>query len=642
MPLMRSTLSHWAPLGLLLLACSTSGGGSLKSVAKSTDASDATALDPGPAPADTGTVAQPEVGKPGSNQLTAVPGPGMACNPACLAAVAQGAIVTFTVKYARPDGTSNGAPIADALVSFTSSHAGMKLSAGSVPTGPEGKATVSVTVGTDADTPASITASVADDPDAGAVSLRLEPQVAKKPALVVTPKYQGKANVTAFTVRAYLEEGGKPLCSDLHPDALGPKAAPVASAGPAALGQTATIATLPVPEGGTARFVVQIVAPPDGKAPLAHGCKAGVEIVKGQTTEVTVTAADLPWQYEGDYLLETTMDLHSGLSGTAGDGVKLLIDLFAEPGQTAVLAACKNASGVLSTVCPFLVSGGQLTSTGIAVASAADSAFYALVGATLGSGTIDVGKTISGLLSNLRFQSTLSLSSEPGAVDGTLAKFAPGTANEKWDTLRFPWKFGQSCAPDDDTCGFQVVKLGDVFGASLEATLDAGVDAEDRLAIAQHPVSGFRYGTLLDFLIEKRVLPLLFNDPVEQLPTIDSFEKIIATLFGDKYCLKYNDCCAYFESKIQNSVPAYVLLVAEPACELAIPAAASWIRGKLTELTGELVIGTAAPGCPARLVDDDRKVDAFGKKTEPCAWDASFDFSGEPFLPKATFVGERK
>ena len=562
---------------------------------------------------------------------------GLQCTTSCLFVLNAGETRELAVYYRD----AKNAPIENGTIEFDTDapeqHA--KLAAKTAFTTDQGRASISLQTFEGATGQVSVTAKVGHDPGAGTLTFQLLFSQVDSPPLKVNTKYVGKQSVSSFEVRVFLMQGGKPLCSDVHPAAPGAALPAVQTKSNLGLAETAVFDALPLPLEGSSMWTVQVRGP-SGGVPAVVGCEHSVELITGETKEITVEVADLPLKIAGEYTATTWMDLHTGIGGTAGDVIGLLIGLFTEPGKTAVVWACNNASGTLDTICKFLVDGsGNLTGTGQTVATAADKAFQDLIAAQLGGGYFTAAN-LAELLKQIRFKSTISLTAEPSVpvTSGDGAQFADGSVIETWDILSYYWKFGLNCDPVDDECGLQHVKLPDIYNQTLTSTPVAGVDSTPALWIAAHEVPGFSYGTLLNFLLEKKLLPLLFGDGTNGTPDIKTYDDLIATLFGDKYCLEYDDCCEYFAAKIQDDIPSLLLPLAEPACELAIPSAANWIRDQIAGLTGSLVIGTPqGQPCIAQDQDGDLDVDNIGSKNKICAWDAKWEIAGELFSPESVW-----
>ena len=363
--------------------------------------------------------------------------------------------------------------------------------------------------------------------------------------------------------------------------------------------------------------------------------------------------SDLPLRYTGDYTVTTQMDLDIGESvdGTTGLIIKLLLNLFDDPGAVAIEAACKEASGTLNTLCLFLVgSDGKPSGAGLTLAQLATDYFFELLEDNLGSGVVVTGTSIADLLKSVTFQSTLQLFAEPSVPNEMGAAFAPNMVRHEWTTMTYTWKFTANCPPgqNDNKCGNESVKLSDIYGINPNSFLSAGVTAADEFWVDVAEVPNFMYGKILNFLIEKRVFPLLFGDGTKTsfcglLPTVNTYEKLISILFGDQCCLVYDDCCEYFATKvIEYTGEQWLSAIAAPACQAFITAGGSYIRNEVNELAGNLTVGTpAAQPCPAADLTANRTVDFLGTDQNPCVWDASFDLNGTPYAPNNTFIGDR-
>ena len=552
---------------------------------------------------------------------------------------------------------ASGRPIEGGSIQFATeapAHVA-KLSGAVVYTGADGRAQVTLQTFPDSTGTIVVTAAVMDDPRVPTLRFEVLMATGSKPPLVVTLTYGGLKPLNVFDARLFLQEGGKPTCADIHPDTPGLKPQPVMSVGPWTLAQAWTVATLPgldTAPGGQQTWLVQVLGP-SGQPTVAHGCAAAT-VTKGQTTQTTLTISDLPLTFTGKYLVETTMDAHTGLPGTAGGIVSTLVDLFDTPGETAILTACANASGTLDIVCGFLVDscnagepgckkGLKLGATGIVAASAADSYFNTLIAENLGTGILFTGDSLVSILKHLTFRSTIDLQAEPSQpVQGKGAAFPQGSATDTWEYMLFVWKFGKECPPDDDQCGLEIVKLSDIFGQTPFSPMGGGVTPDEKLWLDAHPVPGLSFGTLIDFLVEKKLLPLIFGT-VQGGFLVDTYDELVHILFGDSLCLDYDDCCEYFATKIQDSVPSYVVPFIPAACELAIDAIVSYVKSTMVGIGGQLTVATplGAP-CPAADKNGDRSVDALGSKPGPCTWDAQFSFQGGPWSPASTWFGARK
>lgn len=590
--------------------------------------------------------------KPGANSLAferATGVDGAACQATCTLAAAAGQPIELAVLYR----TAEGAGIADRAVRFrTDADAAVAtLAAGTAVTDQRGRAALNLNVAAGASGSMQVQVDVPDDAAAGSRTFVIGVDAAAVDVLRVRIEHSGTANVGDFAVRVFGARDGAPDCAALHPDHGAAAPSPAATAGPVAGHQVATVGAVDgLGDPAIGAWVVQVLGPGDPSATTvqAEGCVDGVALAAGHTTELTVPVRDLPLRFTGEHRVESQMDLVTGLPGDAGRIINLLLDIFNTPGDVVIPFACSIAEGTTDFVCDFLVnSDGSLSTLGRVAADIANDTLLSLLEARLGQVVFD-GRALSSLLRDMRFVSTLTFESDPGE-DG---HFAEGTAQEVWQTGSIRWGFGQQCPAGDEDCGRQSFKLSDVFGISPQATIAASVDGDNRLAIERHTVPGFDYGLLIDFIMQRRVLPLLFGDGTdsdalcggngfETLPPVDNYHSAISVLFGDQCCLYFNDCCEFFASKIseQGGVSNGI---AQIACEGILSAGAQWLRGEIIGLAGSLEIGTPADA-PCQAIDEtgDRRVDRLGSAGARCPWDAGFDVRGQPFDMTSDFEASR-
>lgn len=567
---------------------------------------------------------------------------GLVCVSSCVMSGLAGGGFDLAVSYRD----SAGGALADRAIKFTSDapQTLVALSALTSYTDEQGVAKVHVR-SFDVPGTATITATVGSDPGAGAVSFVIGLTLPPAPVLIASPEYIGHLGVADFQLRLYLQHGGEPSCAAVYPDAGGVHPTPDLVTGPYGFGQQASLAALPgLVEAGEQRWTLQFTGPTDGVTDIAEGCVDDVVVKANATATALVYVLDLPPRFKGSYRTETRVDVVSGAQGTLGTIMNGVTQLFTHPGALVVTSACKNASGFLGTVCGYLVtSGGALTVTGALVADFADSALLELLSRTLGSNVTFTGTTVSEILRDLRFMSTMPFLAEPATSKPGFAGayFAAGDASEVWTHVRFRWKFDPSCknVADPLLCGWTSIPLETIYGYQPQAALAAGVSADLRLHIEEHEVPGLTYGPLIDAILERYILPLALGDGTNGLPPVDSFEDLASILLGDRECLFYDDCCDIFTARIEDSVPSYVALVAPAACNAAIPAIGNALRNQLLGLDGAMNLGTpAGAGCPAVDGNADRWIDAWGRQASPCAWHLFFPMSDGPFEPVTSWL----
>lgn len=640
-----------ASLCLLLAACGDDETSSpTASVAATTDATSASDTPPAadvaptdtPTP-DTGPLATPDVpGPPSPNVLSfkqETGDDGGPCLSICNRRLPTGGAIDLAVAYRD----ASGAALDGWLVAFTvvGEAPGTTPSALSTYTTPDGSAGITLSANVDATGTAQIEVTVPDDPAAGKLTFLVDVFAQERPPLKVGLSHAGEAQASPFEIRLYrTDDDGAPSCAALHPDvpvtplpadAIFPSLAP---------NKDATFESLPGLLPGDTQTWTIVAIGPGGGFPLAYGCIEGVAVEYGKTASVVVEAVDLPIAFGERYDLSSRFDLVTGLDGTLGSALETIFGLFTEPGRVAIEAACTNASGTLGQVCGFLTdSQGNLSATGLIVATAADEAFFYLTKESLGVDVEFTGQQLRALLQNTRVRSELTVSAQAAAANGEGG--SPGFSSEIWKEFVFFWTYGIDCPPGGGPCGQVVLPLEQVYGLEPSASFQATVDSDLALTIPVHEVPDFKFGPLVNTLIERAVLPRLFGDGDSGLPAIDSYEDLVATLLGDKYCLAYDDCCEYFATKLEGEIPDILLPAVPTACELAIVEASDWLRALLLDISSPLTIGTPdGTPCGGDDLVGQRVVTHLGTINEPCVWDASFVFGQDtPFHPDNDWYG---
>ncbi len=473
-----------------------------------------------------------------------------------------------------------------------------------------------------------------------------------QPDLAASFDYLGSRPVAEFSLRLYKMTDGQPSCAAVHPDA--PAIEPTLVAGPYMENQQARIQTLPgLGTDGEQRWTVQFIGPAatDGPTPpLAVGCVDNVVAKLGTTAQALVYVLDLPPHFRGTFQSITRIDTLSGGEGTTiGNMLLTLSEIFTQPGRLLVVWACANPSGVLSTVCGWITdSSGQPSSLfGSFVVDIVNAALLELLAEAIGDDFQDASQVISEILRDLRLVNTTTFANEPATPRAGFpgAYFAPGDASEEWTHVRFRWKFDPRCKdnPNPADCGWDQVPLEDIYGHRPSAQLDAGIDANAALHITPHAVPTLTYGPLINYLVERRIMPLVFAGGGDE--PIDSWDDFVATLFGDRVCLDENDCCEWFAIKTEDSAlgSLFSFESREAACELAVPLAAGLIRNQITRLDGALHLGTFSNApCAGRDADSNRWVDGYGTQSNLCDWDLWFPASGQRFEPDNDWLSVRQ
>jgi hypothetical protein len=173
------------------------------------------------------------------------------------------------------------------------------------------------------------------------------------------------------------------------------------------------------------------------------------------------------------------------------------------------------------------------------------------------------------------------------------------------------------------------------------------------LGIGEHSLN-LHYGALLNYILQKVVLPRVFGDGSDGLPVVDSYEKLIKSLLGGgKECLNpaagQKTCCQSFTDnvieKAGDAIPASLLA---NACESLISLGANYLETKLVELdldTGKNLFLKTPEGIPCKVYDtnSDMKIDSWGKKepkADRCKWDIQLEILGnQTAIDKNSFFG---
>ncbi len=599
-------------------------------------------------PIDTETPEQ-EFIQPGPNAFSYDPSMagsnGLACTSSCAMRRIAGEDLELAVVYK----TATGQALEDIQIAWSAGDAPTdlaRLNALSSYTDDNGVARVAVRSGGLVGS-ATITAKVSGDSSIRELSFVISYDAPSQPDLAASFEYVGNDSFTTFQLRLFKQTNGSPSCAAVHPDA-GSNLQPALTMGPLERGQQARVPVLPgLATEGSQSWVVQFSGPhiadgtTEGRVPLAVGCVDNVSATAGQTATALVYVLDLPKNFRGTYQTVTRLDSLSGGEGTAiGDILITLTELFTRPGRLLVVWACGgNPDGTLGTVCGWVTTNeGEPNFLGGIITDAADAALLALFEAAVGPEIQDASELISEMLRDLRLVATMTLANEPSTSKPGFggALFAPGDAREEWTHVRFRWKFDPTCknSPTPDDCGWTSIPLELIYGSRPTANPESGIDANLGLHVTPHAVPLLTYGPLINAIIEMRVLPLVFASGGDE--PLDSWDDLVATLFGDRACLDYDDCCEYFAERLEGTALAEFVSIETRvlACEVAIPLVGAVIRNQLRNLDGALNLGTfpTAP-CPAIDGDADRWVDAYGAQGTPCRWDLHFPIGGNQFRP---------
>lgn len=429
--------------------------------------------------------------------------------------------------------------------------------------------------------------------------------------------------------------------------------------------QTAQFQELPNLEqdGQQMYTVVGAALTNDGKT-KAWGCndKDG-KVIWGQGTSVMLDLNDLHPKLIGSYDVKSYFDLVSGLPPKVANVVNTITGFFQDPSGEIMLLICQlgGQNGTMSDFCGYLFndSGDPQLDDKTAVGTAVSKVLNALLVGMLEKYCPDkqhpetcknvftVGKDVSNMLKQFRLDMKLTVNAEPDDSGAMPAN----SMSEDWHTVYFRWTFGQDCDPFDESCGQQHFDLSAVTGVNAITATYAGTmhwaakpGDNDAMEIPMHPLN-IKYGALVNFAIEKLVLPAMFGNGSDGLPAVNSWEALIGSLFGGKECLQNNNCCETFAKDKLSDQSSIIQDLAKDACDAFLQVAPDYLRNMLTGLdgdTGNFQIGTAVP---VSIFDKnaDMKFDTIGEKPDdPGEWNAKLMVGGASYSPQATFFGSRE
>ncbi len=457
------------------------------------------------------------------------------------------------------------------------------------------------------------------------------------------------------TAKVYLfKQGGtgKPKCADLNLANL-PTATVVSP--DVYITQTAVFAELPNLETEKIQYYTILGLARSGQGPVqAYACNdTDGKVEWGGKKYVELTLIDIPPSLKGSYDITNTFDLVSGLPPNVANVVYTIVGFFENPAAQIMLLICQAGEDTLEDFCEYLFQDPQnpdinkLTTTGDVVFQILNVFLLSLIeqycpfeDPSLCGKIYWTGKDVGDILTKFQLLSTFTFLQEPDS-NGHLPAAA---CQEKWHTVRVRWTLGLDCPPADENCGWKNLPLGgpglpDIITGNFEADL---VQAS-KLSIAPHTLN-FKYGALVNFAIEKLLLPQVFGDGSDGLPAVDSYEALIGSLLAGKECLITDDCCSKFAENVTNQTFGLTKNFVEGACQALVDTGANYLRQQLLSLDAQsdnFTIGTKSP-CPVFDTDKNMRFDAFGKKTEQCEWDAKLVVGGTAYAPVGTFWGKAK
>lgn len=393
---------------------------------------------------------------------------------------------------------------------------------------------------------------------------------------------------------------------------------------------------------------------------LAQACDDTTAKIKyNQTVIVELNLEDLMPSIAKSFKVYNQFNLVEGLPDNVKNIVNMIIGFFTDPVGEVLLLFCKAGiaqnNDTLSSFCGYVFKDkgnpnlNEKTVIGDAVTKVLNSVVMAVIdkycpykdNPDLCKDVAYMGKEVSKMLTEFRVISTITIKKEPDAKGNILAE----NTEEVWRTVVVKWSYGQGCPPEDDACGLLNLEFTAIPGVDkvVSSKFDATITKQTKttpatIDIHKHGLN-MKYGALMNYALEKLVLPKLFG------PKVDSYEKLLGSLMGGYECLQEDDCCTQFAKKVTKETSAITEKILEDACKALIDVGAQYLRDSLLKLdvdTGEnFTLRTKEP-CP--MFDEsnppDLVIEKLGKKDKPCIWDANLKIGGESFPPQGQFYGK--
>jgi len=464
------------------------------------------------------------------------------------------------------------------------------------------------------------------------------------------------------------------MCASLKVDTL-PQA--TTGKGPIDIHTSAKFDTLPGLETDLTQTYTVFCTATEATAPdvpKAYGCVDDVAVEWGAKRTVVCPLDDIPPKIVGSYDITTTLNMVSGLPPQVALVVNYIIDFLDSPTGAILKLMCDphiwgTGGSALQGLCSNIfvdVNDPQIDNL-TTIGGIAKDIIDALLMSLLESQCPDkanpktcsdiffTGQNVGDILRKMTLLSTMTCTKEPDH-DGLIAM---GGCSEKWHTVVIRWTLGKNCGTNDPNCGIVSLSLASLPGMSGTITADIEarlVEKNTKLAITKHPVD-LKYGALVDFVLEKILLPQVFGDGSDGLPAVDSFEAMIGSLLAGKACLATNSCCHDFATNLVGQTGgALGINLVEGACDSLITTGGTYVRNFLTGLdttTSNFTIGTPVANGVKYLTDQpcaifdknkDMKFDALGGQpdAQQCLWDATLALGGFDYSPDATFYGSRQ
>lgn len=600
----------------------------------------------------------------------------------------DGCQVTVTQNSSRTIGAlvlaGGKTPVPNVMVQFAlkdpSTTLGTILS-GSVPTDENGRATTTIKGSSSALGVFDVEVTLPELPEALPITYTVSVQSKIKGPPTITVHPQVSASLSSFgdvNVRLLKQVNGLPLCKDLDLFDVNNLPPAVSTSPNLKFDKPWTVSsaytgTLP-PDGSDVAFTVIALGWKAGTGsltgnPVIGGCAdTGFTVHLNKTTKgaegdsLVINIRDLPLRLKGVYDMTTFVDLLTLLPPNVEKFVKIILNIISDPVAGLLATICQLTNGSIQDICaavfqdPNNPDPNKLSGVGGLVVDFLGQILLSALPPQVQQ-VITSTKDIKNILQNFTINGTIEINAEPDSNGYLSDKWTLQT----WSSITYKWSLGQSCPPSDPNCGLKTINFDqfqpNVVTGKFELWrnfLPNSKVPDDTIKIGKHALD-VKWGALINFILEKQILPLVFFDPKDpSAPTIDSYEKLLKYLLaGNKQCLIKDTCCAEFVNGISSSGLANTLLTT--ACDAATvlgPAFLSSYLNTLDTVTGNpqtgagLLLGT--PKCPILDPNGDNIVDNLGSPdtsstVNQCQWDMTLGIGGgTPKAISARFFATRQ
>lgn len=595
---------------------------------------------------------------------------GGVCETMCSLLMYQNSSRKIGVRY-----VVDGVPTPAALVEFAlvdpSNKVGAIKTAG-VFTDDNGEAWTDVTSGTELGS-FEVVARVIDDPSIADLPFKLLVQSKVKGPLTITPHYAGaklQSQFGAIQLRLTRQVAGQPACKGLDMTSTLPTAEWKSPNLKFDKPWTLSFPTFPnwvkqnQDANGEVAFTVVGVAykynaNPANATPISAGCIDTGAVVKlnaqgvPEGDPVIVNIYDLPPRLAGVYDITSNIDLLSILPDPVELVLKTVIDVMTDPVAGVLALVCKLSNSSLQSLCGAVFDDpkdpniNELKGFGGIIVKFLSQIIKSFLPAEVQS-AFNTGADIGQILTNLEISGTLEIKKEPDPATQTL------TANDTkqvWTTITYKWSAGAGCNPQDPNCGKKSFNIEQFQAEAIvgQFTLWRNIVLSE-IDIGKHALS-VKWGALVNYLVQKQVLPILTYDPNYPSVYIDTYQELFKSILAGKACLQQDTCCNEFATQLApNSGGLFNASTLAGMCEVLVELGSTMLDTTLNNLGGQSGNATnntglllSAQKCAAIDVNDDMYIDALGGMLgkDMCLWNMTLTIGGTPQPIDSKFFAKR-